>query len=244
MKKIFLVLIFILASCSGQNFQSRSVENYYQSAGVEKYFLSDIPSWANFSEKAGCFRNYSIRFFDLDQLMKNFSLDYSKAIQIQGTFNDDYNRLYTQYKGRAIPLSDEQLLFFKASEKVNGKIQFFEAPTFKRIHLIWIDSMLKSKDEEKRIRDFLKSPTNDEGVPVLVSMCLSKKEIEEKFPDFNHKIISSELMSIYNADGKRTPSLHFLFDNFFTSNQVIYFYSREKIQNNNEFIGALKFVNF
>jgi hypothetical protein len=220
------------------------VENYYQSAGIEKYFLSDIPPWANFSERGQCNRNYTTRFLDIESVMKSFSINFADAISLQATFNDEYNRINGQYKERNIPLSDEQNLFFKASEKVNSKIKFFDTPKFNRIHLIWIDSLLKSLDEEKKLKAFLNSPVNNEGVPVLVSMCLTKKEIEEKFPNINYKSISSEMLSIYNPDGSKSPIFKFYFDQFFTKDQKIFFYSREKIQNINEFNGVFKFINF
>lgn len=245
MKFIALITIVLsLSSCSSNLFSSRTVENYYQSAGVEKYFLSDIPAWANFSETGECFRKYTTRYFDIDSLMKNYGINFEKAIQIQGTFNDEYNRLYDGYKQKAIPLSEEQLLFFKTSEKVNGRINFFTAPTFKRINLIWVDSALKDKDEKEKVLKFLKSPVNDLGMPVLVSLCMTKKEIEEYFPSENFKAITSEMFSIYNSKGEKAPYLRFYFDEFFKKDQELYFYSRTKNNVNNVFNGIKKFNNF
>lgn len=241
--KSFLILFAFLFGCSNQNFKNRTIENYYQSSGVEKYFLTDLPHWANFSSEANCKRNYSIRFFDIEQIMKSFSIDFQTAIQIQATFNDDYNRLFENYKDKTIPLNDEQLLFFKSSEKVNSKINFFIPPKYKRIHLVWIDEMIKNNEDEKKLKTFLKSRVHDEGVPVLVSMCLTKKELEEKFKEENFSSITSEMMSIYSSDGSIKNLLHFELDQFFTKDQQLYFYSKSK-SNNNLFSGNIKFINY
>ena len=245
MRILLIVLVLSsICSCAGNMFSSRTVENYYQSAGVEKYFLSDIPIWANFSETGECKRQYTTRFFDIDSLMKNYGINFEKAIQIQGMFNDDYNRMYAGYHQKAIPLSEEQLLFFKSSEKINGRIKFFEAPTFKRINLIWVDSALKNKEEKEKILKFIKSPVNDEGMPVLVSICMTKKEIEEFFPSENYKAITAEMFSIYNPSGDRAPFFRFYFDEFFRKDQELFFYSREKNNRTNIFNGVKKFTNF
>lgn len=240
---LFLVILF-LVSCSSKEFKSRTIENYYQSSGVEKYFLSDIPTWANFSEVGKCFKKQSTRYFDIELLMKSFDITFPQAVQIQAVFNDDYNRLYSGLTSKTIPLSDEQILFFKASEKVNGKIKFFESPTFNKINLIWIDSMLQSPEEEKKLRAFIKSPVNDQGFPVLVSVCMSRFELELKFPDYNYKSITNEMLSVYNPDGTKSPRFNFQFKEFFKPEQILNFYSREKIQNNNEFNGITKAHNF
>jgi hypothetical protein len=90
----------------------------------------------------------------------------------------------------------------------------------------------------------LKSETFNLGVPVLVSLCLSRKEIEEKFKEINYKNISSEMLSVYNPDGIKTPKFKFYFDQLFEAGQELYFYSREKVILNQDFNGLLKLQNF
>lgn len=243
-KVLFLCFLFI-TSCGSHEYKSRTVENYYQSAGIEKYFLSEIPAWANFSERAACFKNSAIHYFDLDQLMKNLNYDYQTAISLQGTFNEEFEHYQLNVrKDQSIPFLDLQNIFYRSQERVSGKIHFFEAPTYSRINLVWIDSMLKGSSEEKKIREFLKSPIFDEGVPVLVSLCMTKREIEAKFPTINYHAISAEMFSIYDPKGEKAPIMRFYFDQFFKNNQSLYFYSHEKIQTSNEFIGKLKFFSF
>lgn len=235
---IFILSLFMLASCANENIKPHSVENYFQSSGVEKYFLSEIPVWANFSENGACFRKEQIRFFNIEALMKSYAINYSAAIQIQATFNDEYLRL-AKAKDTVVPFSEEQLLFFKASDQVNSKIVFFEAPSFKKIHLIWVDGA-----EDTVIKKFLKSSVHDNGVPVLFSLCLTKRELETKFSEQNFKMISTEMLSIYNEEGKKDPSFKIYLGQFFKADQEINFYTPKKINEMNELKGKFKIINY
>jgi hypothetical protein len=245
MRKVsFFLILFFIVSCSTQPLKSRTVENYFQSSGIEKYFLSEIPTWANLSETSGCFRNHSVRFFDIENMMKSYNYSFVESIQIQATFNNELEALKDKNKDKTIPMNDEQLLFFKASEKVSSKLNFFDAPTFNRINLVWIDSILKDKSEEKKLRTFLNSSVFDQGVPMLVSLCMTKSEVEKLFPDFNYKILSAEMLSVFEVDGSKSPYFKLQIDKFFNEKQSLYFYSREKIFKNNNFIGKMNFINY
>jgi hypothetical protein len=230
MKNIFF-LFLILVGCANENLKTRTVENYYQSTGVEKYFLTELPPWANFSSAAGCFRQDPIRYFDLNALMKSYSINYATAIQVQASFNDEYARL-AKKKDTVIPFSEEQLLFFRASDKVNSKIIFFGPPTFKRIHLIWVDAV-----DVAKVKKFIKSDTNNKGVPVLLSFCMTKHELEEKFSEENFKMISAEMFSVYDIAGAKIPGFALSLDQFFKPEQELIIYSPQK---NNETISELK----
>lgn len=247
MKKSLMTLFlgsFILAGCgSSGSLKPRDVDQYYASTGVQKYFLPDIPEWANFSQSSGCFRSKGIRYFDLDALMKSFSLKYDEALQIQGTFNEEFLVMKKEMKS-TLTLKDEEILFFKASEKVGSKIKFFDAPTFKEIHLIWLDEALAGKKEESKLRAFLQSPVHNTGVPVLISSCLTKEEIEAKFPDMALKIMGAELFSIYNEKGERQPSMHINVNAFYQSTQKLIFYKQDLKKNSDDIRGTFKVTNY
>ncbi len=227
MRIVYLVLIFVsvlFVSCSN-GLKPRVVDQYYASTGVEAYFLTDLPEWANYSSTAECFRERRIRYFNIDALMKSFSLTYSEAIQVQATFNEEY--LVMKKKTEAsIGLKDEELIFFKANDKIKNKINFFDAPTFKQIHLVWLDEVLIGKKQEDKLKKFLDSSIHDNGFPVLVSACLTKSEIEAKFPDVAVKAISAEMFSVYDSSGVRLPSIHTQIGAFFKPEQKLIFYSQ------------------
>lgn len=245
MKNVFLSLmvVSVLAGSCSSGLKPRSVDQYYTSTGVEKYFLSDLPEWANYSVSAGCFRASGIRYFDIDALMKSYSMSYSDAIQIQATFNEEYLNLKKQ-PGVNVGLKEEELVFFRASERVNNKIKFFEAPTFKQVHLIWLDEALKGKKQEDKLKNFLQSSVQDSGFPVLVSACLTKSEIEAKFPNVAIKAISSEMFSIYDNNGVRQPSIHTQLEAFFRPEQKLIFYSQEAKKSLDNIKGNYKMSNY
>lgn len=245
MKSVFLLLMIVsalLVSCASE-LKSRTVDQYYTSTGVEKYFLSDLPDWANYSVSAKCYRTSGIRYFNIDALMKSYSLSYSDAIQIQATFNDEYLKLKKQ-PGIKIDLRKEELIFFKSSDSVNSKIKFFDAPSFKQIHLVWLDEVLKGKNQEEKLKAFLQSSVQDNGFPVLISACLTKSEIEEKFPNVAIKAISAEMFSVYDNNGIKQPSIHTQVGAFFKPEQKLIFYSQEEKKSLDNIKGNYKVSNY
>lgn len=245
MKNVFwsLMVVSVLAGSCSSGLKSRTVDQYYTSTGVEKYFLSDLPEWANYSVSAECYRGSGIRYFNIDALMKSYSLSYSDAIQIQATFNDEYLTLKKQ-PGVTVGLKEEEIIFFKASDRVNSKINFFDAPTFKQIHLVWLDEALKGKKEEEKLKNFLQSSVQDNGFPVLISACLTKREIEAKFPNAAIKAISAEMFSVYDNNGMRQPSIHTQVGEFFKPEQKLIFYSQETKKSPDNIKGNYKVSNY
>jgi hypothetical protein len=219
------------------------MEAYYSSTGVEKYFLSDIPDWANFSQSAGCFRSKGMRYFDINALMKSYSMKYADAIQLQATFNDEFMVMKKQ-PNISLTLKDEEVLFFKSSDRVSSKINFFDAPDFKQVHLIWVDEALKGKKQEDKLKQFMQSAVHNTGVPVLISACLTKPEIEAKFPNMAIKTISAEMFSIYDENGEKNPNLHINLKAFFKPEQKLIFYSQESKKTVEDIKGSYKLSNY
>lgn len=249
MKKIFLLLIslLLLSSCadtSSQGLKSRTIEDFYNPTGVEKYFLTDVPAWANFDQKAGCYRSSNIRYFDLDALMKSYGLTYNKALQTQATFNEEYSQFKESDKKRVTTLKEEELLFYKVSEKVSSKIIFFDPPTFKRINIVWLDEVVGDAKKEKKLKNFLNSKTMDEGAPVLISFCMTREEVEKRYPDFNAKMITAELFSVFDSTGNKTPGFKIELDQFFSPSQKLYFYSQKNSVSTDDLKGISKILNY
>lgn len=248
MKKIasllLIITIVVTASCTTNGLKPRTVDQFYVATGIEKYFLPDLPEWANYNQSAACFRSQTMRYFDLDALMKSYTLKYNDALQIQASFNEEYLEYKKQLKGSQVSLKDEEHIFFRSSDKVNSKIVFFDPPTFKQIHLIWLDDALVGKKEEDRLKQFMNSTVHDDGFPVLISMCLSKAEVLARFPDMAVKVISAELFSIYDVEGKRKPNLHINVNTLFKPDQKITFFSQGAKKNLQDIRGNYKTSNY
>lgn len=247
MKLLLLVLLFSLAACSSlssKGLQPRTIEDYYTTTGVEKYFLTDIPPWANFDQTAACYRSSQLRYFDIEALMKSYGLSYAKAIQVQATYNEEV----VQFKGtddKRIPtLKEEELLFYKVSEKVSNKFIFFDPPTFKQINLVWLDEIIGDGKKEKKLKAFLHSPAMDAGVPVLFSFCLTRAEVEKKYPDLGAKMITAEMLSVFNSDGSRSPFFQIDLGQFFSKTQRLYFYSQKSSDMSEQIKGLFKNLTY
>ncbi len=236
----------LLTSCTTQ-LKNRDVTQFYSGMGLEKYFLSEIPSWANFSPAGRCFRSKNLQYLDIGALMKSFNMTYVDALQVQASFNEEYLNIKKDPNVR-LTFKDLEILYFKASQKVAGKIKFFEAPDFSVIHLISVDEILGDKTlvREKKLKAFLQSSVHDNGFPILISSCLTKSEIEEKFPGQSLKILSAELFSSYNELGEATPGINLNLNSFFKPNQKIIYYSQLKVDSLqlNDISGNYKFTTY
>lgn len=244
---VVLILMLITSACSvfsQQGMKPRTVEDYYTSTGVEKYFLTEIPTWANFDQTSSCYRPTSIRYFDINALMKSYGLEYSKALQVQASYNEEMV-LFKGIADKHVPtLKEEELLFYKVSEKVSSKIIFFDPPAFKRINIVLIDEALYDAKKEKKLKAFLHSPVMDEGVPVIFSFCLTREEVEKRFPDINTKMITAEMLSVYGASGEKAPRFQIDLTQFFAPAQKLYFYSQKTQINNDQIKGLFKILNY
>jgi len=243
---ILFTILFISAcsSFSQQGMKPRTVEDYYTSTGVEKYFLTEIPAWANFDQTASCYRPTSIRYFDINALMKSYGLEYAKALQVQASYNEEMVTFKGGAEKRIPSLKEEELLFYKVSEKVSSKIIFFDPPAFKRINIVLIDEVLDDVKKEKKLKAFLNSPVMDEGVPVIFSFCLTRAEVEKRFPDINTKMITAEMLSVYSSNGEKAPRFQIDLSQFFKATQKLYFYSQKTQLNNDQIKGLFKIQNY
>ncbi len=180
--------------------------------------------------------------------MKSYALTYFEALQLQGSFNEEYALIKKNQLRESLTLKDEENLFFKASEKVSSKIYYVDLPTFKQIHLIWIDEVIGNNEKENKLKVFLQSSVHNTGVPILISACLSRGEVEKMVPDASYKIISAEIFTIYDKSGNKKPSLHLDLSQFFKPEQKLFFYSQDTSKGTKKSIediqGNYKILNY
>jgi hypothetical protein len=155
---------------------------------------------------------------------------------VQASFNEEYYNLMSENPKRPISLNDEQLLFFKAFEKINAGISYFNPPQYKKVNLVSIDSIVKGETEILSLKKFLNSKIFDLAPAVLVSHCYTKKEIESIFNERTYPIISIELLSIFKANGGRGTKFSLPLDAFFAKDVDLNFYIRaeKKIEESNK----------
>lgn len=237
-------LLLINACANTKGMMPRDVEEYYVSTGVERYFLPAIPGWANFSQASACFRTPGLKYLNIETLMRSYSHSYFEALQIQANFNEEYLTIKKTQSKEVLTLKEDENLFFKASERVGSKIYFTDLPTFKRIHLVWLDDIRGDKNRENKLKTFLTSSVHDEGVPVLISSCMTRAEIEKMIPEANYKSISAEVFSTFTEKGEIVPNMHVNLGVFFKPEQKLFFYSQSLKDKVLDIQGNYKIINY
>ena len=235
--KIFILLF--LTSCSLTSFKKRTLNDSFQTSGIARYFLSDLPEWINFSQTASCTRNFPTRFFDLKALRSSFALDYTQGIEFQAMFNKKIRE--AKDKTDQLSFKQEEKIFFNTLDKIQSKIFYFRRPSFRRVHLIWIDPWLSSP---VKIKALLKKKYMNQGHPVFISLCLGYWELKEflkknKLDNQNIRLIPFEMFSIFNKYGNPLPSLHLHLSSLFSRKQIIHLYLPGKMRPK-EFTGVIQ----
>lgn len=248
-----IFLIIFLVSCQSASIDGddgndgikrRDVTRYYQSSGIEKYFLTDIPEWLNFSKTARCERTGSIKFVDLPRIMNSFHMSYTDAIQFQYLLNKEREDKKRFYKSEYLLLKDEEIIFYDVSDKVQNGIYAFKTPKFNRVNIVWIDSFLNSVERINELIKLMESKEMSLGHPLFISMCLDHSRLklfikELKLVNVNILEIPFDLFSIYDSKKDKNFNFAIELDKLFRADQELHLYlPSENIPE--EFIGTFK----
>ncbi|MCO4793620.1 MAG: hypothetical protein KC493_07910 [Bacteriovoracaceae bacterium] len=246
---IFVVLTLVLSSCSSdsrksEGFERRNLEEYFQSSGVIKYFLPDLPDWANSNSTGQCLRKTPVRYFNYKNLVESFALDYHQSVQFQYMYNIESQKLQSEVSVDYLPLKDEEKTFYLVSDKIQAGIYSFIIPKYKRIHLIWIDPALSSDRELASLKKLMRSKRMDLGHPVFVSLCLGTKEmsafsLKHKFRD-GIRFIPHTMFSPFNSKREISSKLYLNVSKLFKAKQKLYFYISKKLNKPSEVFGEFK----
>ena len=112
------------------------------------------------------------------------------------------------------------------------------------MNLVWLDEVIDDAKKEAKLKSFLNSKIMDDGVPVLVSFCLTRSEVEKRFPTFNTKMITAELFSVFDSAGNKTPGFKMELNQFFAPTQKLFYYSQSNNLSNEDLLGLYKILNY
>jgi hypothetical protein len=227
---IILPLFFLFVACAGQstNGKLQDLDQVYQGAGVESFYLSDLPEWANFSPFYSCQREEPVRFLHFGQMYKNFSMDYEQLIQFQLMLNRNFASYKFSTGRKTIFLKDEAFIHNNVHQQILGGARDFIAPNFKRVHLIWVDPALSHENEKQKLKTLMRSKMMEKGHPIFISTCLSSSQLEKAINamglgNLGGKFISQSMFSAFGVDMnlKQEYSLHF---DHLLPNKELYFF--------------------
>lgn len=235
-KKRFYIGIILFCACisacstNDPFVKSLDPKNIYNNSSLERYYLSDLPKWANFSSSSDCLRESPIRFMNFQELKGNYSLDYQQFVHFQHMLN----RRFTQFRSKAkspLNLKDETYIFYDVLELLLGASYDFTAPNFAKVSLLWIDPHL---EELEVTRQYLKRDDLLEGHPIIVSACLSSLEMEGLAQRYGWnalgaKVIGSEMFAPYAPSASRLNDFVLDVEKFFQDKRISLFGIRRPV---------------
>ncbi len=230
---VFLLILLFVVSCSSlegdKDFKRLDLSEYYQDAGVNRYFLPALPLWANFSDGGRCQKSRSIVYLDLAALKNGQSLSYEQGLQLQYLFNLTRDERMGETKVKALPPQEEEKLFFESLQKIQSGFLPFIRPKFERLHLIWLDPIWGDEAKLKELHKLLKSNTMSQGQPIFVSLCLGRLDLEaflekNSLSDARTRLIPMELFSVYDSEGERKPFFQLKVNSLFDSKQKLHLF--------------------
>lgn len=207
--RIVILFIFIFSGCSSNDsgFLKQDLDQVYIGSGLEKFFLSDLPTWANFSSTAQCKRKEPVRYLHFQNMFKSYSMDYEQLIQFQYMLNKKFASYKISTGRKTIFLKDESYILYNVHQQIIGGSRDFITPKFNRINIVWVDDILTSKNgsANKRLKKLMYSKEMEKGHPVFISTCLSSIELElfiskMGYTKFGVKGISQGMFSPYNSE--------------------------------------------
>ena len=222
---IRLIFLILIMGCSVNDLKPRSVEEYAHGPKFVKYYLPDLPSWANISNSANCKRQVSNKYLNFSALRSDFAFSYRELVQFQYLYNIEYQKLTKLADKGILPFSEEEKLFYDVFDKVKTKIYAFRRPTYKRINLVWVDGL-----KQGRLKKLMKSKAMTNGHPVFVSLCKSGNELVEfigknKLGTKDIRALSFEIFSPYNSNIESSGKTSLNFSKLFDKKQKLYFYT-------------------
>lgn len=244
----FLLLIFTVTSCStlepDKDFKRLDMNEFYREAGMSRYFLPAMPQWLNFSESAQCERSHSMIYLDMESLKKGQALNYEQSLQLQLLFNLSREEKMQTANVKALPLREEEGVFFESMQKIQSGFMPFMRPKFNRIHLVWIDSLLKSEENVKKLKKMMQGNLLTQGQAVFISQCMGKNEMEKFLEghdllDAHVRLIPMELFSVYSAEGKRQQQFLIELNQLFDTKQELHLFLMGQTKPK-EFIGKFE----
>lgn len=248
---LLLVTILTLSSCAQILPNQKNLKNnedFYLASGVARYFLPNIPAWANRSESAGCLREANFYRFDMSTLRSSYGISYSESVQFQLAFNIASREALDRARQAALPLKEMESLFHLTMDRIRSQIFELSVPSFKRVHLIWVDEAMRGSKALENLHALMKKESMDLGHPVFVSLCHHYRKVEkfikeQQFQKSNVKVFSAELFHPFDQEMNLLAFDRLDLSALFQTNQKIYFYTPNS-QVPKELYGKMELINY
>jgi hypothetical protein len=236
--KLIFILILLLQACSHSSdltkMQAKPMDEFYQGAGIEKFFMADVPMWINFSSHGKCRRENPIRYLDYYKLNGSYGFSYEVITQMQIMLNRRYQSYVYSAKLSGLQPKDEAFLFHTVMDQVEGGARELIIPKQKDINLIWIDGFFRTTEAVRKFQKFSESDAAHSAIPVWVSLCYSEKEMAELAKKYKielpvGRIISAESFTPFDAEFKLSYEFSLNFTQLFPGANLKMFYHDDRM---------------
>lgn len=257
---IVLLILNLFYSCShftydvseqntNTKLDRREIEQFRDNSILMKYFLPDIPSWANFSEIGKCSSSNNIKYLDYDRLNKSYQFSYKEAIHFQFLYNKIYQNKVLKRDIKSLSMDQEQMLFYEVTDRIQNKLYGINLPSYKLIGLWWIDPFVNKTFKINKIKKQLHSRKYSKFYPVFISHCLSHSEVENfikrfSLTDGRYTVLSKESFSVYDVNFRAKPYFSLNLGELFSKKQKLFFISPRAQTFSGELRGRFKKIKY
>ncbi len=162
----------LLVACGGAEVKFPTTP--YQGAGHERFFLAELPAWANGSISAGCARGLSVRYLDYAALAKTHALDYRQRVELQTQFNLKWRERFSGSQSPGLSPQEEMVFFMETLGQVKGGQRHHRFPENVPTQVVWWDGWRARPDAAA----WLTRLADRGDAVVLVSLCEASDAIQ------------------------------------------------------------------
>lgn len=205
-----LVLLTLLSCSSGEE-RHEIKDAPYHTSGVEQFFLTELPTWANVSESGSCVKSSSFQYLDFSKVAATYQLSYVEMLELQGQYNQRREDYFRSTAMKFLKPVEEASFFSNTLEQVRGGVRNFKLPQVPQVDIVWLEGF-QSKGAIEELKKLTRTDGFTENLPLLFSSCLSKQRLtqwiaENNLEEVGFYLLSAEWLSPFAADAKPTTGL-------------------------------------
>lgn len=207
---ISLVLLLLISCGSGEVRKNRD-DIAYQTSGVEQFFLTELPTWSNFSSAGSCYKTSSFTYLDFAKLGLSYNLTYPQLLELQAQYNDRLETYFRSTAARFLKPVEQASLFSNTLEQVRGGARQLQLPAVPEIDIIWLDAFIASGKTDLLV-NYAREGKFDQRPPVLFSACYSRQHLAKWISEHNLDqqgffLLSAEWLTSFDTRLKASPGL-------------------------------------
>jgi hypothetical protein len=205
MKFLSCLALLTIISCGSGEVKKNTDDVAYQTSGVEQFFMTELPAWANGSSEGQCFKSTSYTYLDYSKLTKSYQLNYQQMAELQAQYNDRLESYFRSTSVRFLKPVEQASFFSNSLEQVRaGTRQLKIPPQVKDVDVIWLEGFIQAGKQDE-IKKMAEAGKFDERLPIIFSSCLSHQGLNQWLSENNLEqvgfyLLSAEWLNPFGSD--------------------------------------------